>query len=225
MSFKGGRTVRWVRIVTAVTVMCMLIAMPVSAAQDHGSLPPLPEWPIIGPLLRMLGLVKPTPPTPPPSPTPDPNLPEYRITTLEDIKELQDLEAGMRVRVVLAEKDANSLIAQLLGQQATVTVSFEQGYLTLMATVDQSLLKHAGVDLPAIDDGELEIYITAAVRASGCQPMVTLNKVEISGWSLGLRTAAQRAIDERLPDIWPTQVCLEQVFLTPGQIAVEGYRR
>jgi len=209
MSFTGRCIARWMRAAVLVAMLGLLVATPVSAAQETAGLPPLPQWPIIGPLLRMLGLIKPATPTPPPRPTPDPTLPEYHITTLEDLRELQELEEGEKVRVV----------------QATASLSFEQGYVMVQAFVDQSLLKQMGVDLPDLGDGELEIRITLTIQTSDCQPVITLNKVEVNGWSMGLRSVAQRALDDRLPHLWPTEACLEAVFLTPGQLAIEGYRR
>ncbi len=225
MSFTGRGIARWMRVVVLVAMLGLLVATPVLAAQEITGFPPLPQWPIIGPLLRMLGLIKPATPTPPPPPTPDPTLPEYHITTLEDLRELQELEEGEKVRVVLAEEDANEMIAQILKQQATVSLSFEQGYMMVQAFVDQSLLKQVGADLPDLGDGELEIRVTLTIQTSDCQPVITLNKVEVNGWSMGLRGVAQRALDERLPYLWPAQACLEAVFLTPGQLAIEGYRR
>ncbi|HHE73445.1 MAG TPA: hypothetical protein ENL34_14320 [Chloroflexi bacterium] len=225
MSFTGRCIARWMRAAVLVAMLGLLVATPVSAAQETTGLPPLPQWPIIGPLLRMLGLIKPATPAPPPRPTPDPTLPEYHITTLEDLRELQELEEGEKVRVVLAEEDTNEMIAQILKQQATASLSFEQGYVMVQAFVDQSLLKQMGVDLPDLGDGELEIRITLTIQTSDCQPVITLNKVEVNGWSMGLRSVAQRALDDRLPHLWPTEACLEAVFLTPGQLAIEGYRR
>ncbi|HSQ39964.1 MAG TPA: hypothetical protein VLM78_07370, partial [Anaerolineales bacterium] len=50
--------------VTTIFVLSMLLlgaALPVRAASSATALPPLPEWPIIGPILQWLGVVEPTP--------------------------------------------------------------------------------------------------------------------------------------------------------------------
>ena len=81
-------------------------ATPVAAANSGTArdLPPLPDWPVVGPVLRFLGIGGETPETTMPSATPDPSLPEYTIETIEDFAQLREVEDGQRVRITADRK-------------------------------------------------------------------------------------------------------------------------
>ena len=85
------------------TTMFVSAQAPAGAQAPESVLPPLPEWPIIGPVLRFLGIIQ--EPAPEVLPTPDPSLPEFRIASLEDIDQLRDIETNKRVRVIATDTD------------------------------------------------------------------------------------------------------------------------
>ncbi len=191
------------------------------------ALPPLPQWPIIGPILKMLGVV----PAQPPAeimPVPDPTLPEYRVSTLDDLNQLQDIQPGQHVRVVASDTDLNQIAKQVLdeevGSGVSASVSFDTNLIALQAVGNTDLIRQIGFDVPALIKGTLTVSTTMTVSAANCQPVVQLQTLSVNGWSAGLRGIAQRGLNAQLPGMWPTDVCVEKVIVTPGEIAVEGYR-
>ncbi len=191
------------------------------------ALPPLPQWPIIGPILKMLGVV----PAQPPAeilPVPDPTLPEYRVSTLDDLNQLQDIEPGQHVRVVASDADLNQIAKQVLdekvGSGASASVSFDTNLIAVQATGSADLIKQIGFDVPSLVRGTLTLSTTMTVSAANCRPVVQIQTLGVNGWSVGLRGIVQRGLNAQLPGMWPTDVCVEKVIVTPGEIAVEGYR-
>ena len=195
-----------------------------SASAAAIALPPLPEWPIIGPLLVRLGVID---EAVTPAPVPDPDLPEYRISTVDDLQQLNGIQAGVRIRVITSEADANrmaqDLLAQQVGDGATLWVDFAPNEATVDATADASLIERAGVDLPAIVRGSLRAITTFGASGVNCRPSVDVGSLKVNGWSIGLRAIAQRMADERIAEVWPSEICVERILLMDDEAAVEGY--
>jgi len=215
-------------VVAALTMM----ATPVLAAGPVGfitasrlTLPPLPEWPVIGPLLVRLGVVE---EAVEPAPVPDPTIPEVRITTFDDLRQLEAVAAGERVRVISTEVDVNriaqELLAQQAGERATFRVEFAPQVAVLDATVDASLVERFGVDLPGIVRGSLEGHAALGADAANCLPVIDIERLKVNGWSIGLSAIAQRIVDDRTAEVWPAEICVERILLMDGEAAVEGYR-
>jgi len=191
-------------------------------------LPPLPEWPIIGPVLRFLGLVQEAPPEV--LPTPDPSLPEYRITSLEDVDQLHDIEANERVRIIATDTDLNRIIQDLLSEagyseDAGLKVAFDGPMITADAYAGARIIEQFGVEVPASLRRNFDVHATFTVEAAGCTVIVTFEEVKANRWSFGLRPAANRLINEQIPKFWPDELCVENVIVMDGEAAVEGYRR
>jgi hypothetical protein len=221
---------RFHRVTIAVVLTAILLTVigptPIAASASQDVLPPLPEWPVIGPLLQRLGVVE-ADRSPPP--TPDPALPEYRITGFEDFDDLDDIEAGERVRLVVTDNDLNRMVDQILrenvGDDADLRFEFDQSLITMWVRADEKLLEQAGAELPDRLRGDLDMSVTFETLAAGCQPYVEINKLRVNRWSFGLRPVAQRAINTRIPEVWPEQLCIERIILMDDEAAVEGYER
>ena len=217
--------------ITTIMVLSLLLlstAIPVYAAPSATALPPLPEWPIIGPILQMLGLVEPEP-VEIVEPAEDLNLPQYSIETLDDILALQDLESGESVRITATDMALTTIAQEALDKYTdgiqNFKVTFTPGEVTVYVEVDPSVLEDANLDLPVNLRNTITLESTVELSASGCRAIVTLKKVSINKWSIGLRGFVQRWIDEELPGAWPSEVCIERVTVKTGEIAVVGYRR
>jgi len=214
-----------------VTILLSLLllsaAMPVQAASSVTALPPLPEWPIIGPILRWLGVAEPVPAEIVELPE-DLNLPQYPIESLDDILALQDLESGERVRVTATDNALTAIVREAIGNVAGVqnpTLTFTPGKAAFYVEVDPSVLAEIDFDLPINLKNTIELEGLVKLTASGCQPVVTVNKVSINRWSIGLRGIAQRWLNAEFPGIWPSEICVERIVVKSGEIAIVGYRR
>ncbi|MGC9468563.1 MAG: hypothetical protein ACP5HS_08225 [Anaerolineae bacterium] len=207
------------------TTTAMAQGPALEASYTERGLPPLPEWPIVGPILRRLGLAT----QPVEILTPDPSLPEYRIRTPEDIKSLEEIEPGERVRIVASDKDLNRMIQDALEAQemreTSMILDFDTGTLQVEAKADESLVTKTGMDVPRQLRGDLDLSTKLTLSASDCVPTVRVERIHLNRWALGLRPIAQRMINARLPEVWPDTICVERVLLMPGEAAVEGYRK
>jgi hypothetical protein len=221
-----------IRSVWIVVVVGLLIGLTPSAvaASPGGAvnrgLPPLPEWPIVGPLLQRLGVVE---PEAPPPPTPSPDLPEYRIADFEDLDTLEEVEAGERVRLIATDEDLNRMIAELLRQnvdgEASARLDFDVNQVTVNVQADEGVLEQSGTELPRQVRGDLNVTATVNVMAGNCRVYVEFKKVRVNRWSFGLRPVVERAINTRIPEIWPEELCVENMLFWEGEAAVEGYYR
>ncbi len=216
--------------VVLLTASTTLVSAQASArAYSLGAvLPPLPEWPIIGPVLRFLGLVQDA--APEVGPTPDPSLPEYRITSLEDVEQLHDIETNRRVRIIATDTDLNQMIRDLLSEAghseaASLRVAFDDPMIAADAHVSTTIIDRAGVDVPAWVRGNFNILATFTAVASNCSVTVTFEEVKVNNWSFGLRPVANRLINQQILKFWPDEVCAESVIVMDGEAAAEGYRR
>lgn len=217
--------------VTTIFVLSVLLlgaALPVRAASSATALPPLPEWPIIGPILQWLGVVESTPAEIVEMPE-DLNLPQYTIETLDDILALQDLEVDERVRVTATDTALTAIVQEALDENTTgihnFALTFTPGKATIYVEVDPIILEDVDFDLPVKLKNIIKFEGVVNLAASGCGAIVTVEKVSINKWSIGLRGLVQRWIDDQLPGTWPGEVCVERISLKSGEIAVVGYRR
>lgn len=215
-----------------VVALLVLAAVPVQAAGLHGTtvtshlnMPPLPEWPVIGPLLTRLGVIE---DAAKPAPVPNPAIPEVRITTFDDLHQLDSVAAGDRIRVIASEADINrmaqELLAQQAGERATFRVDIAPQLAELDATVDASLVESIGVDLPGIVRGSLKGHAALGADAANCLPVIDIQRLKVNGWSIGLSAIAQGIVDDLTVEFWPAGICVERILLMDDEVAVEGYR-
>jgi len=213
----------------AMVLASMLIgtgASPVYAGEQY--LPPLPDWPIIGPILRWLGVDAPEPPEE--SPTFDPSLPEYRIESMDSINALNEdeFEVQKRVRFIITEAAANQIVSQAIEDNdlsgAEASFSFAPNALHATARADRRLLEGLGLDLPRFGGATLRAEATLDFVASNCMVSVKIDKLKLNGLSIGLRRAGERIANEAIPQYWPEQICVERVVVRQGEIVIEGYR-
>jgi hypothetical protein len=216
--------------ITTILVLGLLLlnmAMPVYAAPNATALPPLPEWPIIGPILQWLGVVEPEPAEIVELPE-DLDLPQYPIETLDDILALQDLETGESVRVTATDTALTAIAQEALDKYTTgiqnFKLTFTPGEAAVYVEVDPSVLEDANLDLPINFKNVIKLEGVVSLDASGCRAIVTIKKVSVNKWSIGMRGVVQQWINEQLPDKWPSEVCVERITLKSGEIAVVGYR-
>lgn len=208
-----------------------LTATPIAAAQTLAApgaqreLPPLPEWPIIGPILRMLGVGRAAAPA---APTLDPTLPEFHIRSWDDVKALEQIEPGERVRVIASDTDINRIAQEAIRERADENLSFRVDFganqATIEASADAALVEQTGLSLPALIRGALRVELVGSATAENCRPIPDIQSLKVNGWGIGLRAIAQRAVDTQLPESWPSDICIEQILLMEGEAAVEGYR-
>ncbi len=218
------------KLVVIAVVISMLLSAPSAAyaAGHNDPIPPLTQWPILGPILRWLGLgeneaeTSPTPRT-----TSTPPLPERRIASRADIEALAQLPPGERVRLVASETDLNAIIRDELDRIPEIeqaAVQFEEGHIVATGRIDPArIAQKYNVPIPANIAGDIEVAFT--LSASACRPVVTVTALKIGGKTSPLRPLAQSIATDAINRNWPANGCLEQVIVTEGEIAVEGYVR
>jgi hypothetical protein len=216
---------------TAVLVLSVLLfsaTMPVYAAPNATALPPLPEWPIIGPILKWLGVVEEKPVEIVEMPE-DLDLPQYPIETLDDILALQDLAVDERVRVTATDTALAAIAQEAIDENVegvqNFRLTFTPNKATVYVEVDPSVLEDADFDLPVNLKNTIKLEGVVNLATSGCRVTVTVEKVSINKWSIGLRGLVQRWIDDQLPGMWPEEICVERITLKSGEVAVVGYRQ
>jgi len=218
---------RKVIVTILLSLFLLSAALPVQAASSATALPPLPEWPIIGPILQWLGIVEPAPAEIVELPE-DLDLPQYSIETLDDILALQDLTSGERVRVTATDTALTAIAREALGNVKGVqnlALTFTPGKAAVYVEVDPSVLEEANLDLPINLKNTLKLEGVVSLDVSGCRATVVIEKVSVNKWSLGLKGLVQRWVNDELPGAWPSEVCVERITLNSGEIAVVGYRR
>jgi hypothetical protein len=226
---KVGLGILMIGLMTLLTVVPVEAATTYEATVHDQSLPPLPEWPIIGPVLRFLGITKEKPEPVSAEPTPDPNLPEYRIETAGDLEQLQDIEDGQRVRINATEEALNAIVKETLkantSDQASLVMTINDGTVDLAIEADTDFIKETGQNIPGLNADTVSIDATLDVDANQCVPFINITSMDVNNWGFGLRSVAQRTLNTQISEVWPDNLCLEAVFLTPGQVSIEGYRR
>lgn len=222
----------WKRIMLLALCTLLLVgtALPAVAApvKTEAALPPLPEWPIIGPIIRFIQrLIKKEPAVP--EATPEPNLPEITIETLDDILALRDLESDKRVRIIATDAALTSIVEDAAGDDVgdlfSLTMTFEEGYASLEGELDGSVLENIDADVPINLDQDLYAEATLSFSATNCRAIVNVDYVSVNDWSIGLRGVAQEYINSQLPGLWPSEVCVEHIAVEPGVIKIVGYRK
>ena len=207
------------------------MAPSVTAAPQGADLPPLPEWPIIGPILRWLGLVKAEPRTATPAITltPPSAIKEYTPETIVDLTALwEEIAGGETVRVTLREATLQAMAERWIDPLPGVSgslVEFTQGAITLSAIVDSSQLEsYLGIDVPDfLVQGPTDVRLTFTARAEACAPQVEIESVALSGKELPLAGLVQRTLEEELAPLWK-KVCIEAIEITDDALIVEGHR-
>lgn len=212
---------------TMILVVSLLLSPTATAAREIApDLPPPPDWPIIGTILRWLGFEE--------MQETDlefnPNYPEYRLTTVDDARALwENLPPKEGIRVILSQDDANAQLLALVGEIGLLKateVTFKAGSIIISAAVERSALERRGVELPFFVLGEsISGEIEFAIGSTDCRPTLTVRKVRIGAFGVPLRGWVQSEINKNLEQTWLPQVCIERVFLMPGELAIEGYRR
>lgn len=233
---------RWIyilMIVMAVTGLASTFVSPVAASTGETDLPPLPEWPIIGPILRWLGVVPKEEVEPDSARVTIPeesDLPEQRVTNVAEARALWEaLETGEEVRVLIADEDINAILAQEIEDvpgfhSATLTTGTDE--TTLSVSAERELLEDVGGGLAVFITGENpEGTLTLSMTAANCRPVITVTGIRVNGRRLAVEDTVQALIDKAFDKGWrekswlDNQVCIEAVRLTPGEIALEGYRK
>ncbi len=233
---------RWIyilMIVMAVTGLASTFVPPVAASTGETDLPPLPEWPIIGPILRWLGVVPKEEVEPDSARVTIPeesDLPEQRVTNVAEARALWEaLETGEEVRVLIADEDINAILAQEIEDvpgfhSATLTTGTDE--TTLSVSAERELLEDVGGGLAVFITGENpEGTLTLSMTAANCRPVITVTGIRVNGRRLAVEDTVQALIDKAFDKGWrekswlDNQVCIEAVRLTPGEIALEGYRK
>ena len=222
----------WKRLVM-LSVGCLLLfgtALPALAAPQEADLPPLPEWPIIGPIIRLIQRVikKDAEPVVPEA-TVEPDLPEIPIETKDDILAHRDLESNERVRITATDTALVNIINDALPNdfkdRIVPGVTFNKGNAIITADVDPSVLDGVDIDVPISLDEDIYAEATLSFGAAACRATVTVDYVAVNNWSIGLKKMVQEWIDSELPGLWPDEVCVEYIVVEPGTISVVGYRK
>ncbi len=210
---------------------------PVVAAAPQGeALPPPPEWPIIGPILRWLGLVEgggavtptPTPSTPSPSPA---EVLTFEPETVEELIEFwKSAVVGETLRFVLKESTVQAMADRWLDPLPGLsrpTIAFADGIITLSGEVETAKLKeYLGFEPPDfLIKGPIEIVITLSAGAEACRPQIAIETVELNGRRWPLAHTLQSMLDERLMPLWnEVPLCVERIEITDEALIVEGHR-
>lgn len=216
-------------VIGLVVSLLLLTSMPVAARGRAPDLPPLPEWPVLGPVLRFLGVTPSEPEPAEPIATPDPDLPTYRPATFEEGWDLwQTLDSGERVRVEVAETDVDRAIQEeiaALPEVLDADVTFGEGDITVTATIDRGLLDEIPVELPFLPRSDfLEGEVVVRLDAASCRLNVDVVSATLNERSFLLRYSAERAFNALLSEYWPDQGCLERIVVDSDELTVEGYK-
>lgn len=214
------------RLVILITLL-FSITTPIYAADPH--LPPLPDWPIIGPVLKWLGIIK---------PETEPlelevieeeilrDIPEYTIVTLDDVIELESIETETSVRVIASEETINTLIAKNTAKISGlnhVTLTLEDDVIAGDVQFDHHLRQAVDIDFPLPEGSTLNITGRATLSVQECRVTADLEKLKINRISV-TRFVSQQ-LDQIIAENWPDDMCIESLTLTEDEIVVEGYRK
>ena len=218
-------------IIVILALLLLLSSVTPLFAADNiapNTLPPLPEWPVIGPVLRWLGVAE-AEPEPEPDVTveaPLRDIPEYTIKSLDDVETLRALGNNESVRIIATDDTLNALAAEASADiegLTTATVTFDQDLVSVYVQLDRTILSSAGIDFPLVRGQTLELTAEAALSASNCRVAVSLSKFRINRIGVAMILGGQ--INQIIQDNWPEQACVEDISVKPGEIIVEGYRQ
>lgn len=214
--------------IVCLTLLLLLSSVTPLFAADNtapNALPPLPKWPIIGPVLRWLGVVEEEPAVPE-ALAPPRDIPEYTVETLDDIKALRDIETNTSIRIIATDDILNIIAAEAIADidgLNTATIAFDQDLVSGYAQLDRAILSSAGIDFPLARGQTLGLSVEAALSASDCRVSVSLSKFKINRIGVAMILGGQ--INQIIQDNWPEEVCVESVSVKPGEIIIEGYRQ
>ncbi len=209
-----------------VTLMLPLTVTPVGAAPAEGAIPPPPEWPLIGPVLRWLGVGATKE-----APTRDPNLTEYRVESVDEAEALwRELEPGQRVRVIVTEDALNPPLQELVAENEMLReaeIRFAGGEVLLTVEVDTQELRREIEDQGQVSvpgfllrgetvGGEYRVTL----EAESCLPSVRVRGPRM----LFGGPVVRRVLAEVRDSYWPEGACIEQIFSEDGEFAVEGHK-
>lgn len=219
-----------VKFVILITLLFSVVT-PVYAADPH--LPPLPEWPIIGPVLTWLGIIKPEPETllpeavaPTPIPTATPTYPQYTIATLDDVYALENVEKQTTVRLIASEMDINTLITENITYIPGInhaTLTLEEEIVAVDVRFDRAILQMLGIDLSVGDGNILNVTGRASLAVQDCRVTATLNQLKVNG--IGIKMLVGKQLNNLIEENWPDEMCVESLTVNKGEIVVEGYRK
>ncbi len=200
-------------------VLSLSVALLVVPLAPATAAPPLPEWPIIGPLLVKLGLVEPLI-------YPDPTLPEYTVTTMDELKALGDqIAPGERARVVVTERLAQSLIKDALQDVEFLkltTMDFTERGLVMGLEIERAALEQGGVRIPLIKGDTITLNVRLIFYARDGYLQVKVRNLRVNGLPLPLGAVVSRRLNELSAEKWPAGVVLEAIFMHEQDVAVEG---
>jgi len=200
-------------------LLSLAVALAVAPLAPAAALPPVPEWPVIGPLLVKLGLVEPVR-------TPDPTLPEYTVTTMDELKALEDqISPGERARVVVAESLAQSLVINAMEEAAflrNVTLDFTERGALVTLEIDRSALEQGGARLPFIKGDTLKISAQLIFYARDGRLQVKVRALRINGLPLPVGGLLAGRLNALSAEKWPAWIKLEAVFMHEQDVAIEG---
>ncbi len=194
----------------ALILVLATLAPPVEAAPQGADLPPLPEWPIIGPILRWLGLApESTEVELPAIPDLPPGVSEYTPESIDDLVALWEKMAnGETVRVTLQETTLQAMVDRWVEPMpglSSLSVTFEEGQIRLEGTVATSEMEeYLGFQLPDFltqDDPTVVLVFTA--QAVDCRPQITLETVRINGKGWPVKGMVQEQLTQQLDELWP----------------------
>ncbi|GEM_PF-556035 len=222
------------RIGYALALLLILTAMapPVAAAPQGEQLPPLPEWPIIGPILRWLGLA-PASPAPEPAPLPDlpPGVIEYTPEGIEDLITLwEQMANGETVRVTLSEATLQAMVDRWIEPLPGITdpsITFDEGKIRLEGTVATSEMEeYLGFQVPDfLAQDDLTVVLVLSAQAVDCRPQLTLEAVRVNGKGWPVKGLVQEQLNQQLDTLWPqAHLCIEAIHITDDALIVEGHR-
>ena len=211
-------------------LLLLSIASPVLAAPDDFRIPPLREWPIIGPIVRIIERIVKKEPEPVESEVAlELDLREIPIETKDDIIALRDLEPNERVRITATDEALVNIINDALPtdlkDKVTPGITFSKGKVIFTADVDPAVLDTVDVDVPiSLDDGVFA-EATLSFGATACRATVDVEYIAVNNFSIGLKKLAQDFIDGELPNQWPDEICVEYIVIETGKINIVGYRK
>ncbi len=208
------------------------IAPSVAAAPRGEQLPPPPEWPIIGPILRWLGLAQETPEVELPAiPDLPPGVSEYTPESIEDLIALwEEMANGETVRVTLQEATLQAMVDRWVEPMPGISnpsIAFENGAITLAATIPVSEMEeYLGFEVPGfLFKDDLEVTIVFTAQAVDCRPQLTLETVRINGKGWPVKGLVQKQLTQRIDELWPeANLCIEAIYITDDALIVEGHR-
>lgn len=200
-------------------LLCVgLLAAPWSPTAAR--IPPVPEWPVIGPVLVRLGLVEPVR-------YPDPTLKVYTVTTMDELEALDErLAPNQRARIVVAEALAKSLIEDAFKDAdffKLTTLDFTKRGLLIGFELERARLEQGGVRIPLIKGERFAVSARLVFKVKDGYPQVRIRNLKVNGLPLPVGRLIEQRLNELSKEKWPNWVVLEAVFMSEDDVSIEGY--